>query len=306
MSIRRPTLLAFAVIAGALALAGCGITRSDDGSQATSPTPVTSPSPEPTVASPSPSATPSPTASPARQTAVSAYFLRGEFVGTAHRVVAATNAPASAALRELLVGPTTEELAAGLHTQIPAGTQLLGLTIEDGVATVDLSGEFAAGVDPLEDRGRLGQIVYTLTQFPTVDGVRFRVDGDPLVFRSGEGTPQNRPQTRRSFEDVTPAIFVERPAVGDLVSSPLVVSGTANTFEAQLMIRVRDANGTSLLNESAMATAGSGTRGTFNETLRFTTPATIITLEVYETSAASGLPINVVKIPLRIAEGDLE
>jgi hypothetical protein len=234
---------------------------------------------------------------------VSAYFLRGRFVGTSHRSVVATDPPAEAALRELLVGPTAEERAAGLHTQIPAGTRLLGLTLGDGLATVDLSGEFAAGVDPLEDRGRLAQVVYTLTQFPSINGVRFRIDGSPLVFRNGEGAVQTRPQTRRSFEDVTPAIFVEQPAVGDLVSSPLVVSGTANTFEAQFMLRLLDASGAGLRNESVTATSGSGARGTFNKTVDFATESPTITLEVYELSAASGLPIHVVKIPLRLAEG---
>jgi hypothetical protein len=300
---RRLAPIALLVVVAALALAGCGISRSQSDGPAASPAASVPPSPTPSAASPSASPAISPSASPDARTVVSAYFLRGQFVGTTHRSVVATSAPAEAALRELLIGPTAEERAAGLHTQIPAGTRLLGLTIRNGMATVDLSGEFAAGVDPREDRGRLAQVVYTLTQFPNVNGVRFRIDGVPLIFLNGEGVAQTRPQTRRSFEDVTPAIFVEQPAVGDLVSSPLVVSGTANTFEAQLMIRVRDASGASLMDQSVTATSGSGTRGTFNETLSFTTASTTITLEVYEQSAASGLPIHVVKIPLRLAEG---
>ena len=303
---RRLAPIALLVIVTAFALAGCGISRSQSASPTASPTASVPPSPTPSVASPSASPTISPSASPDARTVVSAYFLRGQFVGTAHRSVVATDAPAAASLRELLVGPTAEERAAGLHTQIPAGTRLLGLTIRDDLATVDLSGEFAAGVDPREDRGRLAQVVYTLTQFPNVKGVRFRIDGVPLIFVNGEGAAQTRRQTRRSFEDVTPAIFVDQPAVGDLVSSPLVVSGTANTFEAQFMIRVRDADGVSLLDQSVTATSGSGTRGTFRETLRFTTGSTTITLEVYEQSAASGLPIHVVKVPLRLVEGGVQ
>jgi hypothetical protein len=303
---RRLALIALLVVVAAFALAGCGISRSQSASPAASPAVSASPSATPSAASPSASPATSPSATPDARTVVSAYFLRGQFVGTAHRSVGETDAPAEAALRELLVGPTAEERAAGLHTQIPAGTRLLGLAIRDGLATVDLSGEFAAGVDPREDRGRLAQVVYTLTRFPAVTGVRFRIDGSPLVFRNGEGAAQTRPQTRGSFEDVTPAIFVEQPAVGDAVSSPLVVSGTANTFEAQLMIRVRDANGASLVDQSVTATSGSGTRGTFNETLTFTTASTTITLEVYEQSAASGLPIHVVKVPLHLVEGGVQ
>jgi spore germination protein GerM len=294
MNSRRLTLILLAAV-GALLLAGCGISRSDGNG---SPTPSATPSGS---SSASPSATPSANPTDAR-TEVSAYFMRGQYVGTAHRSVARTNEPARAAMRELLVGPTSQELAAGLHTNIPPGTRLLGLNLSDGIATVDLSGEFAAGVDPLEDRARLAQVVYTLTQFPTVDGVRFRIDGQPLEFRNAEGTVQTRAQTRRAFEDVTPAIFVERPAVGDTVGSPLVVSGTANTFEATFMIRVRDANGVSLFNDHFMATSGTGTRGTFNESVRFETSSTSIILEVYEDSASSGLQIHVVKIPLPLAD----
>jgi hypothetical protein len=69
------------------------------------------------------------------------------------------------------------------------------------------------------------------------------------------------------------------------------------------MLRLLDASGAGLLNESITATSGSGTRGTFNETVDFATESPTITLEVYELSAASGLPIHVVKIPLRLAEG---
>lgn len=228
------------------------------------------------------------------------YFLRGNYVGVTHRQVNVAATIADAALEALLAGPTAEEQAAGLHTQIPPGTEFLGLTVADGVATVDLSGEFGAGVDPIEDRGRLGEVVYTLTQFPSIESVNFRLDGKPLVFRRENGSAIGRPQSRLTFEDVTPAILVERPAVNDTVESPLVVSGTANTFEAQLMVRVRDGEGNTLVSESAMATSGSGTRGTFNETLRFSATTPTITLEVYEISAASGRPIHVVSIPLNM------
>lgn len=297
------TVVVFVVLP--LVLAACGSPDGTAPGDSGSPAPTDSSAGTP-AASPR-SVPPAVTASPSGgRTVVSVYFMRGQSVGTAHRVVPATTAPARAAVTELLSGPSANEQAAGLHTNIPLGARLLGLTIRAGVATVDLSGEFTAGVGPLDDRGRLAQVVYTLTQFSTVQGVRFRIEGVPLVFRSGEGQVQRRPQTRASYEDVTPAIFVELPAVGDHVGSPLVITGTANTFEAQLFARVRDAAGESLVNKSIMATSGSGTRGTFNESLSFTTASSRITLEVYERSAADGRPVNTVKIPLVIAEGGVQ
>lgn len=295
MTTRRLTLCL--LVAGVLLVtaAGCSITRSQQG-------PSSSPrslQPSPSLESPPlPPASPSPAARP---TTLSVYFLRGAFVGTAHRTVLAGDATPRTALETLLAGPTTEEIAAGLHTQIPEGTQLYGLKIVDGLAVANLSSEFGAGIDPREDRARLAEIVYTLTQFPTVDGVRLRIDGTNLVFRSPEGAVQTQPLTRRAFEDVTPPIFIEQPAVGDVVASPLAVSGTANTFEAQFMLRVLDAQGTVLVNQNVTATSGTGTRGLFNASVNFITSATSITLQAYEVSAASGLPINVVKIPLQLA-----
>jgi hypothetical protein len=226
--------------------------------------------------------------------------MRGHSVGVAHRHVATDTAVAGVAMRELLAGPNQEELAAGLHTRIPARTRLLGLSARAGVATVDLSAEFISGVGPTDDRGRLAQVVYTLTQFPTVDGVRFMVEGEPLIFRSEEGAVQTQPQTRRSFEDVTPAILIERPAVGDEVSGPLEIVGTANTFEAQFIVRLLGADGHVLSERSIMAASGSGTRGTFNETLRFTAAPGEVILEAYEPSAADGHPTNTIRIPLRV------
>ncbi len=78
-----------------------------------------------------------------------------------------------------------------MYTDIPDGTRLLGLTIKDGVATVDLSQEFGARRRPrvAPRPARAGRL--HLTQFRTVDLVRFQLDGQP-VRRSA---PAARPST---------------------------------------------------------------------------------------------------------------
>ena len=61
------------------------------------------------------------------------------------RTHSATRQVATAALHALLAGPTRGERAAGVRSEIPPGTRLLGLTIAKGVARVDLSSDYEAG-----------------------------------------------------------------------------------------------------------------------------------------------------------------
>ena len=81
-------------------------------------------------------------------------------------------------MNALLGGPTARERGIGMSTDIPAGTALRGVAIAGGVATVDLSSAFAASGTTPSMTARLAQVVYTLTQFPSVGkGVLFKVDG---------------------------------------------------------------------------------------------------------------------------------
>src|SRR5512139_2497119 len=89
---------------------------------------------------------------------VRVYFVRGEYLGVALRQVAPTKAVATAAVRELLRGPTSAEQGWGLSTQIPVGTELIRVTITSGTATVDLSDEFDDGGGTLSMGLRLGQV----------------------------------------------------------------------------------------------------------------------------------------------------
>jgi len=236
-------------------------------------------------------------------TVLSVFFLRDEQIATVHRTVPKTQQVAAAAMAELLAGPTADDEAVGMTTAIPEGTQYIGTTIDEGVATVDLSGAFESGGGSASMLARLAQVVYTLTQFPTIDFVTFELDGEPVTVFGGEGVTFDRPVGRKDFEDLTPIIFVASPAVNDTVSSPLRVNGTANTFEAAFMLQILDAEGTILVEQPMMATSGTGTRGTFDTPVEFNAqPGSQITLCVFELSARDGSEVNVVEIPLTIAE----
>ena len=121
---------------------------------------------------------------------------------------------------------------------------MLGIAIKNGVATVDLTSEYQSGGGSRSMQARLAQVVYTLTQFPTVHAVRFHLDGTPVNVFSGQGIVLNHPVGRADYQDLLPPIVVEKPASGARVSSGAVVSGTANVFEANVGVEVLDRNGT--------------------------------------------------------------
>lgn len=289
-------------------------TPTTDAAPATATAPVPAESPASTAiatatastpADPTASATPAqanPTATtPDDVTVLSVFFLRDEKIATVHRTVPKTQQVAAAAMEELLAGPTAEDEAVGMTTAIPEGTRYIGTTIDQGVATIDLSSEFESGGGSLSMSARLAQVVYTLTQFPTVSFVNFTLDGEPVEVFGGEGIVLDRPVGRKHFEELTPIIFVASPAVNDTVNSPIRVHGTANTFEAAFMLQILDADGTILVEEPMMATSGTGTRGTFDVTIDFNAqPGSQITLRVFEQSARDGSDVNVVEIPLTV------
>jgi hypothetical protein len=213
---------------------------------------------------------------------------------------AQTLAVGRAALEELIAGPESGD-GARVSSAVPAGTRLLGLNIEDGLATVDLSSEFESGGGSLSMQMRLAQVVFTLTQFPTVDAVAFRLDGEPVSVFSGEGIVLDGPVDRGDYADLLPAILVESPAPGARIASPVNVSGTANVFEANVTVRVLNAAGKELARTFTTATCGTGCRGDFSTTLAFPAqPAGAEGFVVVEDDDAAGMgfPPHQVKIPI--------
>jgi germination protein M len=249
--------LALLVVAAALLVTGCG---GDDESSSTDTATTTA---------------------PAETITLRVYFLRDELVWPVAREIEDTEAVATAALEELLAGPTAQETAdLDLSTAIPSGTELDGLEVTDGVATVELTAEMPDDA--------LAQVVYTLTQFPTESSVEI----------------EGKSYTRADFEDLTPPILVESPLAFEDVVSPLRVTGTANTFEATFNYELTDTDGLIVDKNFVTATSGTGTRGTFDFTTGpFTVPFDGVgALIVFELSAKDGSRINLVEIPLRMTK----
>lgn len=264
--------------------------------------------PEAPTQQPVPTATPTqtPEPQPAEKTAVRIYLTRGEELGVAGRSLAASQNQADLARRAveaLMEGPSAEESEWGLSTAVPIGTEVLGVVIADGTATVDLSGEFASGGGSLSMQMRAAQVVFTLTQFDGVERVSFELDGEPIAALGGEGIDVSE-VTRADFEDVVPSVLVETPYPGQEVTSTLVASGTSNVFEATHQLQVTEPEGRIIYDNFVTATSGTGTRGTWSQTveLRQVSREGLGAVIVFEYSAENGQKINTVEIPVRFTE----
>ena len=122
------------------------------------------------------------------------------------RTLPYTKAIGTAAIEALLDGPTDAEQDTwpAISSAIPEGTQLLGLTIDDGIAKIDLSEEFESGGGTFGVTARLAQVVYTLDQFPTVDAVEFYIEGAKVTVFSSEGVMLDGPQTLDDYDQLLP------------------------------------------------------------------------------------------------------
>ncbi|MEK6275684.1 MAG: GerMN domain-containing protein [Actinomycetota bacterium] len=238
-------------------------------------------------------------------TSLEVWFARGEKLVSLKRTHEATLRVATAAMEALLAGPTRAERASGVDSAIPAGTRLLVISIKDGVATVDLTSEYQSGGGSLSMQVRLGQVVYTLTQFPTVKAVSFRLDGTPVNVFSSEGIVLSHPVGRGDYKDLLPVIVVSRPIAGSRVTSPVTVSGSANVFEANVTVKILDADGRVIGSTFTTATCGTGCRGTYSVNARFRTDheqsGTIVVSD--DDAAGTGKPPHEVRVPVVLVSG---
>jgi hypothetical protein len=218
------------------------------------------------------------TTTTAAMTPVRAYFYWRSGLVPVRTLVPRTPAIGTAAIDALLAGPPS-----GYETEIPAGTRLLSLAIANGTATATLSPSSATAA-----RTARAQLVYTLTQFPTVRRV---------VLVAGAG---RRSATRADYADLTPSapIFVEAPRRDSTVSSPIRASGTAVVFEATLVMDVRS-GGKLVTRKTITASRGGPYRGTWSTTADL--PPGDYELVFYEPSAENGQPLHSTTVPITVA-----
>ncbi|WP_404453370.1 GerMN domain-containing protein [Virgibacillus necropolis] len=109
----------------------------------------------------------------------------------------ATKEVATQALEYLVKGgPITQLLPNGFQAVLPAGTEILGLDLqENGTMIVDVSNNFKE-YKAEEELEVLQAMTYTLTQFESVDKVKLWINGYPVNSMPVNGTPVSEGYSR--------------------------------------------------------------------------------------------------------------
>lgn len=136
---------------------------------------------------------------------VKLYFGYEDRVMAVTREVPYSQAVAKTAMLELLKGPSAEELKGlKLHNEIPKGTKVLGVILDGNTIRVDLSKEFDDGGGTLSMDMRLAQVVYTMTQYSTIESVEFYMEGKKVKVFGGEGIMLDGPQRPEDYYNRVP------------------------------------------------------------------------------------------------------
>lgn len=241
-------------------------------------------------------------------TYLATYYLKDngqEFflVREIHRVPY-TREVAAAAVKELISSPPSTP---GASRVLNPETRVLGINIKDGVATVDFSSEvLKANVGSQGEALGIQSIVNTLTEFPEIQAVSFRVNGklDERAMDWWGHVGLSEQPFKRNIEHVKePAIWVTHPVSGQVVGVPLLVKGSANVPGGIIQARLKDPQGGEIASEEARATRGAPDRGDFELRLNYDPPAADKgTLEIFWVNPGNGEAMDTVKIPVSLAK----
>ena len=234
---------------------------------------------------------------------IAVYYLKSTdkeiyLVREVHQVEKTTEV-AQAALNELIKGdPVTPDAARVL----PEDTRILGINIDNGLATVDFSPEvLRANVGSSSEGLGIASIVNTLTEYPTIQEVAFTVDGqvENAMDWWGHVGLYEQPFQRDLSNVFEPPIWVTSPVKDQVIASPVKISGNARVFEATVSFRLRDTAGNVLAEGFTTAAEGAPGRGDFEGELAFKPDGSGQgQLEVFEVSMKDGSDRNKVIIPV--------
>jgi hypothetical protein len=277
--------LAIMIMAIGLVAAACGSGGSSSLGRAPGADSGTSPSTTPPATTTSSAPDVPTTASAPKPFTFEVWFSYRDRLFVTKRTEPFVPAVGGLALETLLRGTLDAEESAGVSSAVPPGSTAEIRALADGVATVDL--QYPAGSPPASPDLAKAQIVYTLTQYPTITKVQF-VGQDGTV-------------SRGDFARLLPWILVQSPLVGSRVSSPVTISGTADVYEATVNARILDADGQEIAVSFTTALCGTGCRGDYTMSVPFSVNSEQHgTIEVLDYSPEDGSPEHVIRIPVTL------
>lgn len=179
----RHTIRVVASVASLL-LAACGPSTEDSAAPLRGvPGELTAPT---TTSTTTTSTSIAPTATTVVETeSVLLHYILGESIITVLRDLPRDPKP-QAVLESLLAGYPTSAFGPDVRSAIPRNLETT-VTIERGLATVDVAGSLLTEISPIDQPLAIAQIVLTLTSRPGIGQVEFRVDGEPQAVPRGGG-----------------------------------------------------------------------------------------------------------------------
>jgi germination protein M len=129
-------------------------------------------------------------------------------------------------------GPITNLLPNGFGAVLPEGTEVNGIDVNNGVATVDFSAEFSS-YSAEQEMKILQAITWTLTQFESIQEVELQINGESLDAMPVNGTPINGTMSRND------GINYEFASGTDIVNSkPVTLYFLAHSNESYYYVPV--------------------------------------------------------------------
>lgn len=139
---------------------------------------------------------------------------------------------------------------------------------------------------------------------PAAGGQETVQASSPVTAAGPEETPEPTPaddctlESEKRYQDRA-LISVTSPCSGQVVASPVTITGDANVFEANVSFRILDENGTAIATGFTTAECGTGCWGAYRDEVKFKIdheqPGTV---EVFESSAKDGSDVNKISIPV--------
>ena len=179
-----------------VSISGCGISVETNSRQITDVEVIAISAPTTTVA-----AMPSESMAEKKNSAVIAYFIRGEgLVGKA--TVVDSQFLATDLINLLIEGPSSDLTAKGLRSGLAQRQDLIDdILVENDLARLKLSPQFN-DLPGIEQILVLGQITLTLVANLEVIGVEFIQDENVLIVPDARGQPIARPSTKSDYVEL--------------------------------------------------------------------------------------------------------